>query len=122
MERHRSSLRPPSDPPTRRASLFSSGCTPSIHIDPATNVGWTILKRDLVLFALPEEVDDFAVDQSDVLQIQCDSRHVALGRDQGLQFRQTFDSHSTDEGQHHFRVRAPQNLEHETDRANEWPP
>jgi hypothetical protein len=66
---------------TRRASRFSPRFAFSISINPVSDVGWAILECDFVRFALPEKVNDFAIDQSYILQVEYDSRDVPLRRD-----------------------------------------
>jgi hypothetical protein len=66
---------------TWRASLLSPRLSFAASLNPVSNIGWAILECDSVRFALPQKVNDFAIDQSYILQVQYDSRNVPLQRD-----------------------------------------
>jgi hypothetical protein len=100
----------------KRSPLSPSLLFP-VCIDPVTNIGWAILERDFGRFAPPQKANDFAIDQSQILQVQYDSRTLPLRRDHGLQLRKVFDAYSTDKREKNCSVFAPNDPEHDWVRA-----
>src|ERR1700722_10233105 len=97
---------------TRRPSLLSPRYSFSASVNPVSNIGWAILESDPVCFALPEKMNDFAINQSYIPQVEHNSRDVPLRRDHRFQFGEVFVAYSTDKRENNFPVGAPHDLEH----------
>jgi hypothetical protein len=97
-------------------SFLAPGFSFPLVVNPVAYIARTVLQQDLALFEIAEMMNNLAVYQGQVLEVENEPKAVPFRGDGRVQFRQVLAAHPTDERQNHFPLGLPSDSEHGTDR------